>query len=98
MADQIVYWTGASTLAVLALVLVFIGWRIASWAALCSKFILRIRAALARADHNVKWVVLFGYWWRLVYGSTPAPDYLVAADTDETVYFPGREGSRRYPA
>lgn len=67
-------------------------------AATCARFVCRIRSASIRADARIRNWHLFKAWFRYWIGTDTRPNYLVVIQTNETIYWPGKEGTRRYPA
>lgn len=64
----------------------------------CARFILRIRMAVRAAEDKLSDWQLLLQWLRYSVCIDNAPSYLVLKSTDEAIYWPGQEGSRRFPA
>lgn len=89
--------TGWITLMFAAAVTMWVLFQMAWDACRCTHFVWRVRMASCRAHEPIAWSHLTLSALRYWLGIDRRPDYLVVRDTNETVYWPGREGSRRYP-
>jgi hypothetical protein len=62
----------------------------------CGRFVFRVwRAARTEDIVTMRW--LFWVWLRYWIGIDQRPDCLVLNSNGETIYWPGKEGSCRYP-
>lgn len=89
---------GCFTVSVLAsFISLFVGYLIFD-AVNCARFIWRLRAGAIEAQHRLGNWHLFRAWFRYWIGTDKRPDYLVIIETNKEIYWPGKEGSRTYPA
>ena len=94
--EDAIFATGIITLSALIAVAVIFAGYLTIDAARCARFIWRVSGAAKRAGKPIGAARLAMSAVRYWLGVDRRPEYLVVNDTDETVYWPGKEGSRRY--
>nr|WP_029924416.1 hypothetical protein [Ochrobactrum sp. UNC390CL2Tsu3S39] len=89
---------GALTVAALGTLTALVAGYLIFDAVNCARFIWRLRIAAIEAKHRLGSWHLFKAWFRYWIGADRRPDYLVIIETNKEIYWPGKEGSRTYPA
>lgn len=88
---------GALTVAALGTMTAIVAGYLILDAVNCARFIWRLRiAAIESKDRISSWHLLRA-WLRYWVGTDSRPDYLIVIDTNKAIYWPGKEGSRKYP-